>query len=130
VIRNRPTSRELAQVIVVPKDRSPLSQVHNADSDMSTTPASSPPHSPRLRPRPNVVNNFPRSLDETLRHMDDLDDKPARDRCLPRPRDPELKLVYRAPPEKEVKIIGWQLSNGMRDVCYLIQLVGSPSAPL
>jgi hypothetical protein len=130
VIRNRPTSRELAQVIVVPKDRSPLSQVHNADSDMSTTPTSSPPHSPRLRPRPNVVNNFPRSLDETLRHMDDLDDKPARDRCLPRPRDPELKLVYRAPPEKEVKIIGWQLSNGMRDVCYLIQLVGSPSAPL
>jgi len=131
VIRNRPTSRELAQVIVVPKDPSPLSQVHNADSDDSTTPTSSPPHSPRLRSTPNtVVNNSFRSFDETLRLMDDLDDKPARDRCLPRPRDPELKLVYRAPPEKEVKIIGWQLSNGMRDVCYLIQLVGSPSAPL
>jgi hypothetical protein len=129
VIGNRPTSRELAQVIVVPKKTSLLSQVHNVDSDMSTTPTSSPPHSPRLRPRAVVTNSF-RSFEETLRHMDDLDDKPARDRCLPRPRDPELKIVYRAPPEKEVKIIGWQLSNGMHDVCYLIQLVGSPSAPL
>jgi hypothetical protein len=131
VLRNRPTSRELAQVIVVPKNPSPLSQVLNADSDDSTTPTSSPPHSPRLRPRPNtVVRNFFRSFEDTLLHMEDLDEKPARNRCLPRPRDPELKVIYRAPPEKEVKIIGWQLSNEMRDVCYLIQLVGSPSAPL
>jgi len=131
VLRNRPTSRELAQVIVVPKNPSPLSQVLNADSDDSTTPPSSPSHSPRLRPRPNtVLKNFLHSFEDTLRHMEDLDEKPARDRCLPRPRDPELKIIYRAPPEKEAKIIGWQLSNEMRDVCYLIQLVDSPSAPL
>jgi hypothetical protein len=128
--RNCPTTRELAQVILWPKSPSRLSQVHNADSDTSTTPTSSPPHSPRLRPRTNTVANNFRSFEDTLRHMEDLDDKPARDRCLPRAGDPDLTIVYRAPPEREVKIIGWQLSNELRDVSYLVQLVGSPSTPL
>jgi hypothetical protein len=81
-----PTARELAKVNTVPKRPSPLSQVHNIESDISTTPSPSPPHSSRLRP--NAVSNIhQRTPDGRRRYMEWLNKKPP---CPPRAGDNRL----------------------------------------
>jgi hypothetical protein len=137
----RPTTRELAKVIVVPKRPSPLSQVHNADSHISTTPLSSPPHWPRPLPKLSTTVNGLLTPDAILHHMETVNKQPAHCRPLPRAKSPDLMIFHRALPEAvavaaagaaaaqpDVKLLNWKISSQMRDLSFLLKPNGSPSA--
>jgi hypothetical protein len=146
----RPTTRELARVNVVPKRPSPLSQVQNANSDISTTPSSSPPHSPRPLPKLFTAANGLFTPDAILHCMEILNKRSAHPWPLPRAGTPGLMLFHRALPEPEpkpepkpepepepaaaaaqpdVKLLNWKVSNQMRDLSFLLKSNGSPSVP-
>jgi len=137
---DRPTTLELSKVIVVPKRPSPLSQVHNVDSELSTTPPSSPPHSPRLRPETTLPKLLP--LDEMPGYMETLNNRPVYRWPLPRAKTPGLGIFHSAPPEPaapslaaieaaqpELKIRNWRISNQWRDLSFHLEMVEDPSAP-
>jgi hypothetical protein len=132
----RPTTRELAKVIVVPNRPSPLSQFQNADSNLATTPSSSPPLPPRPLPKLFTALNDLLTPDAILHYMEILNKRPAQRWPLPRAKSPGLMIFHRAPPEPEsnpepnpeppaaaaqpdVKLLNWKVSNQMRDLSFL-----------
>lgn len=137
--RDRPTTCELAKVIVVPKRPSRLSQVHNAESDDSTIPSSNPPPTPL--PRLFSATHGLLTPGAILDYMNHFDNRPASGRPLPRAKTSGLEIFYRAPPESavvapaaaapqyDVKILHWRISKQMRDLSFLLELVGALNAP-